>query len=402
MLLKVLLKGDKAENSFDYFLGMVMVSVFFLPQSQLISVRLIFFTFIFSLFIKKNVAKGFERSFDVFIFLSVLILGLTYTRELTFGLRVLETSFSLIAIPLILFKIKNYNKAKLYQIFYAFTIGVVFASIICLADAVMSYIRLRDIHVFFYDRFTDVINSHPTYLAYYVIASITFGLYLLYYEDLRFSKRWIVVVLVFLFLVLMLTGGLTAYISMLLVFSYFVLKFLLEDKTPRHTLTFVVVFCMILFMFLFHYLQDNFLNKRVDDYWERFILWESALKATSNILFGVGTGDYKFVLNQYYLTHNLSQFADKSFNAHNQFIQTFFANGLIGLIALIIMLIRPIYLSVRNQNILGILILFPFLIYGMTEVFLGRYQGVVFFALMHQAFIQLYANQPSPFALKES
>ena len=48
---------------------------------------------------------------------------------------------------------------------------------------------------------------------------------------------------------------------------------------------------------------------------------------------------------------------------------------------------RPLYLAVKNKNILAILCMFPFLIYGMTEVFLGRYQGVVFFALLHQVFI---------------
>jgi hypothetical protein len=66
------------------------------------------------------------------------------------------------------------------------------------------------------------------------------------------------------------------------------------------------------------------------------------------------------------------------------------------------MIVRPIYLSVRNRNILGTLIFFPFLIYGMTEVFLGRYQGVVFFALLHQLFMALYHSQAARFPLKES
>jgi hypothetical protein len=34
--------------------------------------------------------------------------------------------------------------------------------------------------------------------------------------------------------------------------------------------------------------------------------------------------------------------------------------------------------------------MFPFVIYGMTEVFLGRYQGVVFFVLCHQIVVGQY------------
>jgi len=150
-------------------------------------------------------------------------------------------------------------------------------------------------------------------------------------------------------------------------------------------------------MFIF-----NTINlKEKNDYWERFVLWESALNATPDIIFGVGTGDYKKVLYEYYVSHKLYEFADSGFNSHNQFIEIFFTNGLVGVVALIIMLGRPLYLSVRNQNILGTLTFFSFFIYGMTEVFLGRYQGVVFFALLHQSFVTYYLSHKPAFPLRD-
>jgi O-antigen ligase len=104
----------------------------------------------------------------------------------------------------------------------------------------------------------------------------------------------------------------------------------------------------------------------------------------------VGTGDYKDVLNQFYRDHNMPAYADLSYNAHNQFIQVFFSNGLLGLTCVVLLLARPFYLSVKRQYLLGALIFFPFFIYGTTEVFLGRFQGLVFFALLHQLFIVFY------------
>jgi len=124
-----------------------------------------------------------------------------------------------------------------------------------------------------------------------------------------------------------------------------------------------------------------------NDYWERMALWKSAIAANTNSLFGVGTGDYNLVLNEYYRGHEMNHFAEENFNSHNQFIQMYFSNGLVGLFSLLLVLGRPLYVSVKQRNLLGILLYFPFLMYGVTEVFLGRYQGVVFLALVHQILV---------------
>ena len=81
--------------------------------------------------------------------------------------------------------------------------------------------------------------------------------------------------------------------------SFFVLKFIQEKKTKARTLTFGVATLMILCMFIFSAFQDSGPQSRKNDYWERLVLWESALNANSNIFLGVGTGDYKIELNKY-------------------------------------------------------------------------------------------------------
>jgi O-antigen ligase len=121
-------------------------------------------------------------------------------------------------------------------------------------------------------------------------------------------------------------------------------------------------------------------------------LWESALRANENSWLGVGTGDYEKVLNEYYQKNNMGHFAKSNLNAHNQYIQLLFSNGIFGLIAFLIMLLRPLYFSVKHQDLFGVLIFFPFILYGITEVFLGRYQGVIFFALVHQSLVCYYAG----------
>jgi O-antigen ligase len=147
---------------------------------------------------------------------------------------------------------------------------------------------------------------------------------------------------------------------------------------------------MLVCMLLASAYSDRYSNMLQNDSWERFDLWKSAVQANSNVVFGVGTGDYKTELNDYYHEHGMTEFEEGNFNAHNQFVQIYFSNGLLGLLAVIILFGRPLYKSVKRHNAMGVLVFFSFIIYGMTEVFLGRFQGVVFYALMHQLFMSYY------------
>ncbi|MFM7854801.1 MAG: hypothetical protein ACKO96_23455, partial [Flammeovirgaceae bacterium] len=89
------------------------------------------------------------------------------------------------------------------------------------------------------------------------------------------------------------------------------------------------------------------------------------------------------------------QYAKNNLNAHNQYIQILLSNGIIGIVALLVLMLRPLYLAVVAKDLLGVLLLYPFLLYGITEVFLGRYQGVLFFGIIHQLLSNYYLNQPS-------
>jgi O-antigen ligase len=360
-----------------------------IPLSSFISIRLLVISLIFSFFIKSKISFYYlySHSWDVILYLTLLCFGLIYSDDLDLGLRVLETSFSFLAIPLILFRLTLIDLKAIDRIFQAFLLGVLISSFICFSFAIYRYINESDIQVFFFETFTEVINSHPTYLAYYIIFSITIELYNLYHYRYETKVFLHFIILFFLFGILILTGGQTAFISMLFVFSFFILKFITEERNGNRKLVIGSIVIMLAVMFLVSLIENNNRSLELNDSWERATLWKSAIVANSNVLLGVGTGDYKIALNDYYLTHNMASFASGSYNAHNQFIQILFSNGILGLISIIIMIVRPIYVGIKTNNVLPILCMFPFLIYGITEVFLGRFQGVVFFALLHQMFL---------------
>lgn len=382
----------------------VLVFIFLIPISQYWSIRLLGFIGVSSLFMgspRERFSRFFVNAWDIVLYLLVLLIGIIYTEDVTIGWKLLETSLGLLLLPVVLSAIFPFTQEIMHKAFMSFICGLLITCTICLVHAVWGFGQ-TGFSGFFFDNLTQVIQYQPTYLAYYLCFAMTVGLYFLYYQSSPIPTYLLVLILVFLFVFLMLTGGRTAYISMLFVFSFFILKFLFEGarQGPKKlTLQFSILF-LVSMLLMNHYTMNTLTQTvtRQGDYWERLILWESSLKANPDFIFGVGTGDYRETLNHFYLSHGLNQFADDSFNTHNQFLHTLLSNGILGLLSVILLIARPLYLSVQHQNILGVLVFFSFIIYGMTEVFLGRYQGIIFFAFLHQTFISFYKKKELSFS----
>lgn len=375
-----------------------LLFVFTIPLSQLVSVRLLVILLVVSLFIKtkeKNFFRFFKNSWDIILYLLVLAVGLIYSQELKAGLGVMETNFSFLAIAIVLSRLPVMDKERLNGVFRSFKLGLILASLICLCFAAYQYSLTHNIQHFFSYGFTDVIHFHPTYFAYYIIFVISVELYSVFYDKESSDQILKYLTIVFLFLILILTGGQTAFIGILFVFSFFILKFLIEEKTIRRKIAIGLVILMLCCIFLISVVEKELLLGDFNDAWERAILWESAISAIPNLLLGVGTGDYKIALNDYYINHGLTQFATEGYNSHNQVIQILFSNGVLGVLSFGLMIVRPLYLAIQSKNILTILCFFPFLVYGVTEAFLGRYQGIVFFALLHQVFTLTMQSEKS-------
>lgn len=324
-----------------------------------------------------------RRSWDLLLFYVVSVAGLIYTDYPRSGLSVLETRLAFVAIPLIFSQLGRLQERRQRNFCWAFVFGLCFACITSLGHSALQFARTRDITSFLHNNLTNFLQFQPTYVAYYCIFAITFLLFQIYYNGIK--PYLFGAVIVFLFGVLLLTGGQTAFIGILFIFSFFLLKYMVEEK-KNITQAAVVGLAIVLMIVMFGYtgeVHDE--HQLFTDTWDRFVIWKSALDASPSLLLGVGTGASRQVLDQYYLTHGMEEFAFKGYNSHNQFIQLLFSNGLFGLVTLVILLARPLYRSLKNDYAFGILAIFPFMLYGMTEVFLGRYQGIVFFVLLHQA-----------------
>lgn len=372
-----------------------MIFAISIPLSSFLSVRILVLASVFGLIACSNrqvLARLVRNAWDLMLFIATLIFGLIYTTDQNTGIQVLETNFCFFALPLV-FALIPIVSSKIEQLLLGFLSGVVGSSIIMVGAALIKYREIQDVSVFTYYGLTDTMGFQPTYFAYYLSFGICVALYALYINQFNVPRYILSVSILFLFIVLMLTASQTAYLGLLLILSFFILKFFFDRSKKSTNAVATLSFLLLLSMLLFNYYDLNRLmtdSVEATDFWERFTLWDAALQANPNPIFGVGTGDFKTVLNQYYQSKGMAFFAEESYNSHNQFIQIYFSNGIFGLLVLCMMIYRSLYLSFKIQNPFGILVIFPFIIYGITEVFLGRYQGVVFFVFCHQLVINQY------------
>jgi O-antigen ligase len=123
----------------------------------------------------------------------------------------------------------------------------------------------------------------------------------------------------------------------------------------------------------------------------RLILWQEmwrTLKSEKAIIRGVGSGDFMDELAKRYVERGLYTDYDnpnpvgyQNYNPHNQFLQDWLMNGILGLFSLISIL-ALLFWKARSVPyfLAGTIVLFAFFL--VTESALQRHHGLVLFALI--------------------
>ena len=117
-----------------------------------------------------------------------------------------------------------------------------------------------------------------------------------------------------------------------------------------------------------------------NDQTHKINMWKAAFKANSNILIGEGIGDAKLKILESYKEHHLELELKKEFNAHNQYIDLYVSNGLIGVLIFLVILIVAIVEFCRKKFFIGIYLVIGIGVSLITESMLSRSKGVIFIA----------------------
>lgn len=298
----------------------------------------------------------------------------------------------LILFPLILFStsIKDY---KISNVFSAMIAGTVVTILICwiriIWDILSKKNPLDQAGYFFEWIYTDFnllkpFNTHPSYVGILVVLSIIILMKYKGFEEFRKEKilyRTLLFVQAFFIL------QTNSRISLLCLFLFLTYHFI-SRFTRKSIFQYLAVLAVLALSILkFDYLSNkltSILSPEGDVILDRYPRWIAIIKENDllgNFWIGSGKEDAQFIYNEAYFKGGFNQALTEHYNAHNQYLDFFVSNGIVGLLIFLATLFF-FFLKTRKSLIAQAFILI-FSLFAMTESYFGRSAGLLMFGFLY-------------------
>lgn len=351
-----------------------------------------------------------NKNISILLFALLFIIygvSLSYSNNLKYGLADIETKLSLLLFPIAFYISKIDFKKHLTKILKWFVLGNVVASVVCIIDAIYHFISNGEETELMYAKLS--FFHHPSYFSLYLNLALIICVYYSFKKiDILFNNKKLTALacLIFGVFIIMLsakTGIITLFLIILITLFYWVK----ENKAYLKSITVLLLLSLTITVV---YNTSTSFKIRIDEFANtltntnksktstsalRIAAWKTSLGLISEKpLIGHGIGDVKDVLIKSYLKQDLTVLAEKKLNAHNQFLQTFIAVGLIGGLLFCCYFILPLYFSFKLKHTLYLAFILLFVINIFTESMLERIAGVVFYAFFNSLFFATYFNTP--------
>lgn len=330
------------------------------------------------------------------------LVGMLSTRNLDDGWFDLEVKLTLLIFPLLFITLdpRVLEPSWIRKILLAFVAGAAISLLASLVRAAIAWKASGDPGVFYYTRLSWF--HHASYMAMYLNFASVICIYFLIRERVRSEKlhNLIFVVLLFLFMagVVLLSSKAGIFGMALVLFLSMTYLILRQRMVLRGVIWFIL--SISVFYLLIHLLPYPMqrLERAADTVGsagevktttrestgERLLVWQASLELIGeHFLAGVGTGDVIDELVVIYNEKGITAAARDRLNTHNQFLQTQAALGIIGSLALILMLLLPLLDALRRNYYTYTLFLVIFAFNILFESMLQTQSGVIFYAFFN-------------------
>ena len=355
-----------------------------------------------------NIRSGFFTILFISYFLIYLI-GIIYSENFAFGITDIELKLSFFIFPIIFSTLSKsfYAKADLNTFFKIFILGCAVNSIICLSHSTYLFYQTNNTDVFYYITLSAI--YHPGYLSMFINLAIAFIIYYLIENNspgFSFSKFKYFVLLLFFFVMIILLSSKAGLISLAAIIFLSLLYISIYKKKYLQALIYLIIIIPVFIglLALFPYsvkraeqtqksiMDKSYSNNKAEDGTSnRIQIWKASLSIIKeNPLLGVGTGDVKDKLMEKYKQNRLLSAYERKLNAHNQFLQTTVAIGLIGLLILILGLLLPLFISIKEKQFLYTAFIILIIINISVEAMFEVNAGVVFYAFFNSLLFYNY------------
>jgi O-antigen ligase len=377
------------------------------------------------IFLKKQGEYKLQKDIWMFVLpFLIMLLSLSYSSNIDYGLATLVKMISLIIFPIILYLNRDFfSKKQISKVFYFFSFSLLILIIYQATVILLNYnfitgnITIQEIksNGFKYlseissdkvdqikiRRFRNFIikisNTHTTYQGLW----ICFGVFFLSLE-LKKDKRKL-----FLFLNVLTISILSIWFYMVaaritfLAFSVSVVSFIFVFSEFSKRIKILISLLLSSFFIAFLFLS-NPISTRVKEYYKTgFSLLDKKTKSTkfnsSNVRNGIYYCDFKLIQNSPILGIGIGDIQDSlnscfkkdlssdiykwhTYNSHNQYIYFWISTGILGLISIVFLILKTFAFSLKEKNKLLFLITCLIAITFFTENLLERSDGLMFYS----------------------
>jgi O-antigen ligase len=387
-----------SENKLKFwYADLLALAAFTLPLSKKLTVPILAIVLILAL-----VNKGYRTDFEnkikspfvwlCLLFFGVQLLGFFYSDNSKLALFDLQTKLSFLLAPLII-RTDLINYENLEKIKKAFIQGCILGVLLNLSTSFYRYYLSKEMDSFFYGNFSS--HIHTSYFSLYLTFALSF---ILFSKKMRSKAIWWYfagILLLGIILCLSRAGIITA----LLVFIFFIREIYstVDNKNAIKIIIGSILLIGLMSLLLpkvRERIKNAFVIKEQNDEsiqaataYQRIEVWKVSVHLIKqNPILGYGPGDVKEELVKEYKKRLLLFAAKYTLNAHNQYLQTMLANGLLGLLVLMAILLSGLQNAIKTKNqILVVLLLISFVGF-IFESMLETQAGIVFFVFFYLLF----------------
>jgi hypothetical protein len=355
-----------------------------------------------------NKKLSFSKLHFVNIIIFVLyIISISYSTDKYYAIKKLETTLSLILIPLFFILISSINPnskefkiaKKLFYITFYFS-SFLFCLLMFFYINDLGYFRGQvtyDYTISYIEKKLWGFNEHPIYISIFLSLSVIFSFKLfLNFKNLFFKSSIFLINLLLLSSLVFLSrkGVLIAFMVSIIFLVFGVLK---SIKFKMLFLSFIFFLVALLYSIMpsslsrineiFHpevYTENVIASNSTS---LRIGIYKCAIKSVPDSgLFGFGIGDVKdILLNCFQGTSN--ELVKWKFNTHNQYLNTILACGAFGFSVFTILFFRLLKFSYNKRDHFFFSILLLYSIVMFTENILDRQNGVILYSFLTNFYV---------------
>lgn len=340
-------------------------------------------------------AKNFNRSvllrgWPILIFFVLAVVGAFYDTTFSNGIKLLEKYWTFLLVPIVILAGKEFYHEKRNGIFLALVWGSVATLVICYGNLIYEMIARNEPITYFFrwrhigHQFTEIADTHPTYLGLFIATSIIF-----LFQNKSLNDSIKLPLMVFLLFGLF---QLASRMALFLVILFMVALMLKNAKKNWGQLLLLVLGVIAGIVVLnkvgSKYVKDRLFTVETVLNDKRFQRWEASYEIfNENPFWGVGFSKIESIRHEKYVQYGFEVAARKDLNAHNQLLELLSRNGVIGGFVYVCSLGFLLLLSVYRRDYLFTFIFIAFILANFTESTLVRIKGIEFFAVFASLFL---------------